>query len=70
VKAVEVSEGEHGMHEPRRARVIWKVKNLHALLVRPSHITTGRSARTPLRRRALWGPRAVAPSGITVAELS
>jgi len=25
VKAVEVSEGEHGMHEPRRARIVWKV---------------------------------------------
>jgi len=30
VKAVEVSEGEHGMREPRRARIVWKVKNLHA----------------------------------------
>jgi len=56
VKAVEVSEGEDGMREPRRARVVWKVKDLHALLVRPSHITTGRSD--------------VAPSGNTVEELS
>ena len=30
VKAVEVAEREHGMHEPRRARVIWKMQNLHA----------------------------------------
>jgi hypothetical protein len=29
VKAVEVAEGKHGMHEPRGARIVWKVKNFH-----------------------------------------
>ena len=29
VKAVEVAEREHGMHKPRRARVVWKMQDLH-----------------------------------------
>jgi hypothetical protein len=29
VEAVEISEGKHGMHEPWRARIVWKVKDFH-----------------------------------------
>ena len=31
VKAVEIAEREHGMHEPRRPRIIWKMQDLHGL---------------------------------------
>ena len=29
VKAIEVAEGKHGMHEPGRTRVVRKVEHLH-----------------------------------------
>ena len=29
VETVEVSKSQHGMHEPRRTRIVRKMKNLH-----------------------------------------
>src|ERR1051325_6763562 len=40
VETVEVAEREDGMHEPRRRRVVWKVKNLHAYAISTSMSNT------------------------------
>jgi hypothetical protein len=29
MQTVEVAESEHGMRQPRRARIVWKVDDLH-----------------------------------------
>src|SRR6185436_13603190 len=56
VKAVEVAEREHGMHEPRRPRVVGKVKYFHAGYEASTSMSSTRpsyASSTPAGRRAL-----------------